>query len=249
MNGPDDKQDGARGWPAEVPLPPPRPHSARTRLRTYFLTGVIVAGPLAITIYLTWWFISLIDGWVKPLIPANLLPDNYLPFAIPGFGLLVAFFGLTLLGFLAANLAGRTMLSAGENLLDRMPVVRGIYKSVKQVFETIFSQSGTSFRKMGLVEYPTRGMWSIVFISAAPTGELAHKLPEKDDYVGVFLPCAPNPTTGFFFFLPRRDVIELDMPVDDGAKIVMSAGLIQPDEQMRRLIAAKVDEREAGKAA
>jgi uncharacterized membrane protein len=102
---------------------------------------------------------------------------------------------------------------------------------------------------MGLVEYPTRGMWSIVFISAAPTGELAHKLPEKDDYVGVFLPCAPNPTTGFFFFLPRRDVIELDMPVDDGAKIVMSAGLIQPDEQMRRLIAAKVDEREAGKAA
>lgn len=207
---------------------------ARSRLRNYFLTGVIVAGPLAITLYLTWWFVTLVDGWVKPLVPSAYLPDTYLPFAIPGLGLLIAFLGLTLLGFLTANLVGRSLISAGELMLARMPVVRGIYKGVKQLFETVFSQEGTSFRTVGLVEFPVKGTWSVVFVSSPATLEVEDRLPGAD-YVGVFLPCTPNPTTGFFFYLPRREVIELTMSVDDAAKLVMSAGVIQPDETQRRL--------------
>ena len=215
-------------------VPPPHPKPARTRLRNYFLTGLVVAGPLAITAWLTWWFITLVDGWVKPWVPTVYWPDSYLPFQLPGFGLIIAFFGLTLLGFLTANLVGRTLLDLGENILSRMPVVRSIYRGVKQIFETIFSQSGTAFRKVGLVQFPTQGQWSIVFISAPPLGEIAAALPEKDDYISVFLPCTPNPTTGFYFYVPRKDVIELAISVDDGAKLVMSAGLIQP-EQLQKL--------------
>jgi uncharacterized membrane protein len=229
--------------PSHLPdLPPPVPprSAAWQRLRTYFLTGVVIAGPIAITIYLTWWIVASIDSWVKPIIPAFYLPETYLPFAIPGFGLLVAIFLLTILGFLTANLVGRTMFEFGERLLDRMPVVRGLYKSMKQIFETVFSQGDTSFKKVGLVEYPTKGMWSIVLISAEPKGGLAASLPGKADHIGVFLPCAPNPTTGFFFYLPKSDVIEIDMSPDDAAKLVMSAGLIQPDEQKKlEALAAK----------
>jgi uncharacterized membrane protein len=208
---------------------------ARVRLRNYFLTGLIVAGPLTITIYITWWFITLVDGWVKPLVPQRYLPETYLPFQIPGFGLIIAFTGLTLLGFLTANLVGRTLLEIGEVVLTRMPVVRGIYRGTKQIFETIFSTTGTSFRTVGLVEFPVKGTWSIVFISTPPGPDLTEQLPEAGEYMGVFLPCTPNPTTGFFFYLPRKDVIELSMSVDDAAKLVMSAGVIQPDETQRRL--------------
>jgi uncharacterized membrane protein len=209
--------------------------SARIRLRNYFLTGLIVAGPLTITIYITWWFITWVDGWVKPLVPEAYLPETYLPFPIPGFGLVIALTGLTLLGFLTANLVGKSLLNLGEVALSRMPVVRGIYKGTKQVFETIFSANGTSFRTVGLVQFPVKGTWSIVFISSPAGAQMQEQLPDAGEYVGVFLPCTPNPTTGFFFYLPRREVIELTMSVDDAAKLVMSAGVIQPDETQARL--------------
>ncbi|MGL5363181.1 MAG: DUF502 domain-containing protein [Bosea sp. (in: a-proteobacteria)] len=209
--------------------------SAGARLRRYFLTGLIIAGPLAITAALTWWVVNLVDGWMKPFIPTIYLPETYLPFSIPGFGLLVALVGLTLIGFLTANLVGRTLFEAGEGLLERMPVVRGLYRSMKQIFETVFSQSGTSFRKVGMVEYPTKGMWSIVFISQEAAPEIASQLPDPDEQIGVFLPCTPNPTTGFFFYLPRRDVRELSISVEDGAKLVMSAGLIQPGDAPKQI--------------
>ncbi len=146
--------------------PPPKPPGFGSGIRTWFLTGVVIAGPLAVTAWLVWWFIDTVDHWVRPLVPPELWPDTYLPVRVPGTGVLLAFCGLTLLGFFAANLAGRTLIKLGETILDRMPIVRGIYKSVKQIFETVFSQSGTSFRKVGLVEFPGEGMWSIVFISA-----------------------------------------------------------------------------------
>ena len=201
------------------------------RLRRYFLTGLVIAAPLAITASVTWWFINFIDGLVKPLIPNSYLPDSYLPYPVPGFGLVIAFVGLTLLGFLTANLVGRSLLNAGEAILGRMPVVRSLYKGVKQVFETIFSQSGTSFRKVGMVQFPQPGMWSIVFIAQEAAPEIAGRLPDGGEQVGVFMPCTPNPTTGFFFYLPRREVVELSISVEDGAKLIMSAGLIQPGEQ------------------
>lgn len=207
-----------------------------TRLRRYFLTGLVLAAPLAITASVTWWFINLIDGLVKPFIPNAYLPESYLPFPVPGFGLVIGLVGLTLLGFLTANLVGRTLIDAGEAILNRMPVVRSVYKGVKQVFETIFSQSGTSFRKVGMVQFPQPGMWSIVFISQEAAAEIAGKLPHSEEQIGVFMPCTPNPTTGFFFYLPRREVVELSISVEDGAKLIMSAGLIQPGESAPKLM-------------
>jgi uncharacterized membrane protein len=230
---------------------PAKPRGAGARLRAYFFTGLVIAGPLAVTAWIVWWFINTIDGWVTPLIPMILRPDRYLPFHVPGVGVVVALVGLTLLGFLAANLAGRSLIRIGEAILDRMPIVRGIYKSVKQIFETIFSQSGTSFRRVGLVEFPTKGNWSIVFISAAPTGMLLESLAEEE-HLGVFLPCTPNPTTGFFFYLPARDVIEIPMTPDEAAKLIMSAGLIQPEAHGKLAAIAEEMKRqrlEAGEAA
>jgi uncharacterized membrane protein len=205
-----------------------------TRLRRYFLTGLVLAAPLAITASVTWWFVNLVDGLVRPLVPAQFWPESYLPFPVPGFGLVIALIGLTVIGFFAANLVGRTLIGAGESILNRMPVVRGLYKGVKQIFETIFSQSGTSFRKVGMVQFPQPGMWSIVFIAQDAAPEIAGKLPDGDEQIGVFLPCTPNPTTGFFFYLPRREIVELSISVEDGAKLIMSAGLIQPGETAPR---------------
>jgi uncharacterized membrane protein len=217
-----------------LPLRPPsqaRPmQSGGQRLRNYFLTGLVVGGPLTITFYIVWWFINWVDGWVKPLLPEAYLPETYLSFTIPGFGLVVALFGLTLLAFLTANLLGRSLIRAGEAILHRMPIVRSIYRGMKQVFEAVFAEEGASFRKVGLIEFPVKGTWSLVFLSTPPSGELAERLPGDDQQVSVFLPCAPNPTTGFFFYLPRKNVIEIGMSVDDAAKLVMSAGVIQPQD-------------------
>ena len=221
--------------------PPEKGHTLGARLRNYFLTGIIVAGPVAVTAYIVWWIITTVDGWVEPLVPQAYLPDNYLPFRVPGYGLVVAIIGLTLLGFLTANLVGRSFLRLGEVVLGRMPLVRGVYRTFKQIFETIFSQSGTSFRKVGLVQYPAKGMWSIVFISSEPSGEVAARLP-GEEHISVFLPCTPNPTTGFYFYPPRSEVIELPIPVEDGAKLIMSAGLIQPGDRRLKLAAAPAGE-------
>src|SRR3984957_183200 len=200
------------------------------RLRTWFFTGLVIFGPVAVTVYIAWWFIDTVDNWVKPLVPARFWPDSYLPFHVPGFGVVIAIVGLTLLGFLAANIAGRTLVRIGEALLDRTPVVRGIYKSVKQIFETVFSQSGTQFRKVGLVEFPVKGSWSIVFITAEPAVAVAGVLP-PGEMTSVFLPCTPNPTTGFYFFIPTADVIELPMTPEDAVKLIVSAGVVQPEGQ------------------
>ena len=203
-------------------------HSLAGRLRTYFLTGLIVAGPVAITIYLTWSFINWVDDLVRPLVPVMYRPETYLPFPIPGSGLVVAVFALTLLGFLTANLIGRTVLEIGEMILGRMPIVRAIYRSLKQVFETLFSGKESSFRKVGLVEFPSPGMWSIVLISQPPSPQVSTRLPGREEHISVFLPCAPNPTTGFFFYVPKSAVIEVDMTAEQAATLIMSAGVVQP---------------------
>lgn len=218
--------------------------SLAARLRSWFFTGLVVFGPVAVTAYIAWWFVDTVDNWVKPLAPASLWPDSYLPFHVPGFGVVIVVIGLTLLGFLAANIAGRTLVSIGEAMVDRTPVVRGIYKSVKQIFETLFSQGGTHFRKVGLVEFPSKGSWTIVFISSAPAQAVADVLPASGDMTSVFLPCTPNPTTGFYFFVPTADVIELAMTPDDAAKLIMSAGLIQPEGQAALATIAQAARRE-----
>jgi uncharacterized membrane protein len=143
-----------------------------SRIRNYFLTGLIVAGPIAITAWLIWWFVTWVDNLVRPLIPSAYHPDAYLPFNIPGIGLILAFTALTLLGFLTANFVGRRMVTFGESILNRMPIVRPIYRTAKQIFQTLFSNSGSSFRRVGLVEFPSPGMWSLVFLTQAPSGSI-----------------------------------------------------------------------------
>ncbi|WP_321345843.1 DUF502 domain-containing protein [Breoghania sp.] len=201
------------------------------RLRTYFLTGLVIAGPIGITLYLTWSLIQWVDGWVKPLLPVHYNPDTYLPFPVPGVGLIVSIMVLIVLGFLAANIAGRSLLSFGEQILGKMPLVRNLYSGLKQIFETVLSDSGSSFKKAGIIEYPRRGLWAIVFLATDTRGEVAAKLDEhKDghDLISVFLPTTPNPTSGFLLFVPRADVVLLDMTVEDAAKLVISAGLVTP---------------------
>jgi uncharacterized membrane protein len=197
------------------------------RLRNYFLTGLIVAGPLAITIYLTWSFITWVDDVVRPVIPPAFRPETYLPFPIPGTGLIIAFVVLTLLGFLTANLVGRTLVGWGERVLSHMPIVRPIYKMMKQIFETLFSKNGSNFRKVALVEFPAPGMWSLVFLSQEPSEGIAARLP-KAEHVSVFMPCTPNPTTGFFFYARRKDLVELDLTVEAAMTLLISAGMVQP---------------------
>ncbi|WP_408091650.1 DUF502 domain-containing protein [Rhodoplanes sp. SY1] len=213
----------------DKPLVHPAPSlGGGARLRNYFLTGLVVAGPVAITLWLTWSFVTWVDALVQPFIPVQYRPETYLPWRIPGTGLIIAFLALTMLGFFTANLVGRTLVEFGERLLDRMPLVRSLYKGLKQVFETLFSETGSSFRKVALIEFPSPGMWSLVFLSASPGQQVSDRLP-AGEHVSCFMPCTPNPTTGFFFYVPKSRIIELDMTVEAAAKLVMSAGMIQPN--------------------
>jgi len=211
---------------------PARKSNVWARLRANFFTGLVIAAPISITIYITWWFISLIDDWIKPLVPAGYNPDDYLPFSVPGVGLVFAFIGLTILGAFAANLFGRTLVAYGEELLDRMPVVRNLYKALKQIFETVLSQSNTSFRQVGLIEYPRLGLYALVFISTDTKGEVAEKAAKGKKKLSVFLPTTPNPTSGFLLFVPEKDVQIMDMSVEEAAKLVISAGLVVPGEEL-----------------
>jgi uncharacterized membrane protein len=206
------------------------------RIRNWFLTGLVVAGPLAVTAWLIWSVVNWVDDVVRPFIPPVYRPETYLPWPIPGTGLVVAFFALTLLGFLTANLVGRTLVGWGEGLLSHMPIVRPIYKTMKQIFEALFSKTGSSFRKVALVEFPAPGMWSLVFVSQPPGGDVAGKLPQGE-HVSVFLPCTPNPTTGFFFFVKRDEMIELDITVENAMTLLISAGMVQPDDAQKKLAA------------
>jgi uncharacterized membrane protein len=212
--------------------------SVVSRLRNYFLTGLIVAGPVAVTLWLIWWFVTWVDNVVRPFFPVALRPETYLPMHIPGLGLIIAFLALTLLGSLTANLVGRKLVDIGESFLSRMPIVRPIYRTAKQIFQTVFSSSGSSFRRVGLVEFPSPGMWSLVFLTQSPSAEIATRLPATE-HVSAFMPCTPNPTTGFFFYVPRRDVIDLDITVEQAMQLLMSAGIIQPggDDEQKRLAA------------
>ncbi len=211
-----------------------------TRLRNYFLTGFVICAPLAITIYLTWTLVEWVDSWVKPYLPEVYNPDNYLPFSVPGFGLLVALFMITMVGFLTANLIGRSIVSYGESLLSRMPLVRNLYSGLKQIFQTVFNEKSESFKEVALIEYPRKGLWALVFIATETKGEPQKKLDEAaGQTISVFLPTTPNPTSGFLLFVPEVDLVRLDMGVEEAAKLVISAGLVTPEYQGKTKALAK----------
>ena len=228
---PDPEKNALAGLAAKAKTKRTQPRFG-TRLRNYFLTGLVIVGPVGITLYIGWWFINAVDAWVKPFVPDIYNPETYLPFDLPGVGLVFAIFGLASIGALAANLMGRTIISYGEMFLGRMPVVRSLYSGLKQIFETVLSQSNTSFQDVALIEYPRKGLYAIVFVSTETKGEIAERS-DGQEFLSVFLPTTPNPTSGFLLFVPKKDVQILDMSVEEAAKLVISAGLVIPDHQAR----------------
>jgi uncharacterized membrane protein len=200
------------------------------RLRTYFLTGILITAPIAITVAIAIWFIDFVDSSITPLIPARYNPETYLPFSVPGLGLVVLVIFLTVVGFLTANFIGRQLVRFGERMVDRMPVVRSIYGALKQLFETVLAQSSTSFRQCVLVEWPRRDLWTLAFVTGGAQGEIRRL--SEGDLVAIYVPTTPNPTSGYLMYVPKRDLKFLDMSVEDGLKLVLSGGLVVPPDKV-----------------
>ena len=194
-------------------------------IRRYFVTGLLIWVPLAITA----WVLSLIVGTLDQtlrLLPAAAHPRNTFGIDIPGAGVILTLLIIFVTGVLAANFIGQHLFQWWERLLARIPVVNSIYKSVKQVSDTLFSPSGNAFRKALLVQYPRQGSWTIAFLTGQPGGDVVNHL--KGDYVSVYVPTTPNPTSGFFLMMPKQDVVELDMSVDEALKYIISMGVVAP---------------------
>jgi uncharacterized membrane protein len=206
-------------------------------LRRSFLTGLVVVLPIVLTIYLIWTVIGWIDGWVLPFVPTAYHPNELLQhyfgedwkYNVRGLGVVVFLFFTILVGWIAKGLIGRSVLRWAEGLVDRMPVVRSIYNGLKQIAETVFTQSSSNFDRACVVEFPRPGVWAIGFVATKAKGELAAKIPGGQDALTVFVPTTPNPTSGFLVFVPTKDVTILDMTVEDAAKLIISAGLVYPN--------------------
>ena len=221
----------------------PKPHSSVLgRLRAYFFTGLVITAPIAITIWATYWFVTFFDAWVKPLIPALYNPDTYLPFKIPGYGLIFALAAITFIGALAANLVGRTMIGWWDKLLDRTPIVRSVYKGSKQIFQTIFSQKGASFRHVCLVEWPRKGTWSLAFVAREIDGSEVGLEAGRKMYA-IYVSTTPNPTSGYVFFADAAEVRILSMTVEDGLKLVISMGLVFPAKPLSAAVEKRLARR------
>ncbi len=218
---------------AEKVLEPPAELALRVglprRLRNYFLAGILVTAPIAITFWLAWKMISVVDDWVTPMIPPIWNPENYLPFSVPGLGLIVVIFALIMIGFLTAGYAGRLITRTSDRIMERVPIVRSVYSWTKQVFETVLSNKSTAFREVVLIEYPCRGSWAVGFITGRTGGEVQDFT--SDTVYNVFVPATPNVTTGFLLFIPEHDIHHLDISVEDGLKLVVSGGIVAPPDK------------------
>jgi uncharacterized membrane protein len=220
----------APGPPATPPLQPRRERlqlALIARLRAYFFAGILITAPMAITIYLAWLFVSFVDSRVTPLIPARFNPENYLPFAIPGLGVLIVVIAMIVIGASTAGYFGRLLTRYVDAAVVRMPVVRSIYLAIKQIMETVLSQKSKAFRQAVLVQYPRQGIWTIAFLTGVTKGEVQACI-EEDDLINVFVPTTPNPTSGFLLFVPRSDIVPLSMSVEEALKMVISGGLVTP---------------------
>ncbi len=228
--------------PFDVEPTTPRRGSLIGSLRASFLTGLVVIAPVGLTIWLIWTVVGWIDGFVLPLVPDGYQPDRLLQdllgldpsvqIDVRGIGVVIFLLFTVIVGWMAKGFIGRSMIRFAESLVERTPVVRSVYSGIKQISETIFAQSERSFEKACLIQYPRKGIWALGFISTEAKGEVLAKAgPPEEPMVSVFVPTTPNPTSGFLLFFPRADVIELDMSVEDAAKLVISAGLVYPVER------------------
>ena len=195
------------------------------RLRKYLIAGILVWLPLGVTVLVVKLFVDLMDRTLL-LIPPQYTPEALLGFSIPGLGVLLSVLIILFTGMIAANLLGGKLVALWESILARIPLVRSIYSAVKQLTETLFSSTGQSFRKVLLVEYPRKGAWTLAFQTGTDAGEAQQKTGE--DVINIYVPTTPNPTSGFFLMIPRRDVIELDMSVGEGLRMIISMGVVVP---------------------
>ena len=202
-------------------------------MRKYFITGLLIWVPLVITLWVLNLIVSTMDSTLL-LLPESLQPKTWLGFNIPGLGVVLTLLVLFLSGLFAANIIGQRLVHLGEGVLARIPVVKTIYNGVKQVSDTLFSTQGQAFRKALLVRFPHGGAWTVAFLTGAPSGEVAEKL--RGDCISVYVPTTPNPTSGYFLIVPRSDVIELELSVDEALKYVISMGVAAPTVP-RRMIA------------
>ncbi len=203
------------------------------RLKNYLLTGIIVTAPLAITVYMSYHLVIWINEVTSRLIPQQWKIGNFVPYAVPGAGLVLLIIGLILIGMLTTGYVGKFFLRMWEKIIQKMPVISSIYSLFKQIFETFLSQKNRSFSEVVLVEYPRKGLWTIAFVSKDVTGgEIDGKTKEKT--ISVYVPTTPNPTSGFLIFVPQKDVIKLDMSVEEGIKYVLSCGIVAPTDEEKQ---------------
>jgi len=207
------------------------------RIRGYFLAGILVTAPIAITIYLTYVFFNFIDSTVKSILPLDRLPLEYQPYALPGVGIISALVFFVLVGWFARNFMGRLLLKISDYIMHRMPVISKLYSAVKQIIETIMASQSSAFRDVVMLEYPRRGTWCIGFVTGKSEGEVQELT--DDETINVFVPTTPNPTSGFLLFVPKQDLKYLDMSVEEGVKLVVSAGIITPDTAILKSVTKK----------
>ena len=205
-------------------------------LRKWLFTGLLVIVPGVITIAVLNWIVGTLDQTLQ-ILPVAWQPDKLLGFHIPGFGVLLTLLILLVVGATASNFAGRKLVQLGDGLVSRIPVVRSIYSSVKQVSDTLFSESGNAFRTAVLVQWPRDGVWTVAFITGTPSGEVAAYL--RDEFVSVYVPTTPNPTGGYFVMVRKSDCVELDMSVDAALKYIISMGVVAPSDPALASVSSK----------
>ncbi len=206
----------------------PQELGVMARLRGYLLAGILVTAPISITIYLTYVFLTFVDRNVASLLPKEWYDALYGATTFPGIGLIISLTGFIAIGWFAKNFLGRLIIRISEYIVNRMPVIRTLYSAIKQIFETIMASKSTAFREVVMMEYPRKGVWSIGFVTGESQGEVQELT--KKDTVNVFVPTTPNPTSGYLLFVPKTELKYLKMSVEEGVKLVVSAGIITPDE-------------------
>lgn len=199
------------------------------KLRNYFLAGVLVTAPIAITLYVTWGFLKFLDRKITPLIPEIYNPNSYLPVDIPGLGLIIAVTFFIVVGWLTRNFFGRLIVRISENIVARVPVINTIYGAIKQIFETVMASQSDAFKEVVMFEYPRKGIWVLGFVTGVTKGE-AQSLTDTE-IVNIFLPTTPNPTSGFLLFVPKKDLTFMQMSVEEGIKMIVSGGILTPPEK------------------
>ncbi len=202
----------------------------RQTLKTYLFTGILVTAPVAITLYLSIKLFLWLDSWATKLIPAKYNPETYLPYGLPGLGVLILLVFLILVGMLTANYVGRWLVGIGQRILSRVPVISGIYGALKKLFETVMGNNTQAFRKAVLVEYPRKGMWTVAFVTAPVYAGFKKMLPK--DMVTLYVPTTPNPTSGFMVYVPKKDIKELNIPVEEALKMILSMGIVDPAKKL-----------------